>query len=262
MGRLKDASGRWLERDKERVTCLVSVVFGGLGEVGDEGGDIVGYGVCPISPEEIELSVGRALKKTKNRSAAGPDGIRYRLIKVVLDTHLGHELVEEMVYNLTQGVIPTAWREMRVVFIPKLGRDLTLAKNWRPLNHINCVWKLGEKVVVDRIQDFGGDLFHRLQFGSVRGQSAVEILYQSVIRARECINEGGSVGWGFWDVKGGFQNVVGEKVLDDLVGVEGIRGLCEWVKQWVAGRTFEVFWDRKVRGVGTSSKGVPPGCPL
>ena len=164
--------------------------------------------------------------------------------------------------NLARGVIPPAWREMRVVFIPKPGRELSLAKNWRPLNLINCVGKLGEKVVADRIQAFGGDLFHRLQFGSVKGRSAVDGLYRSVVKARRCINEGGDVGWGFWDVKGGFQNVVGGEVLSCLADVEGTRGLCGWVRQFVAGRTFEVSWDGKVRGVGSSSMGVSQGSPL
>ena len=83
---------------------------------------------------------------------------------------------------------------MQVVFIPKPGKDLTLARNWRPLNLINCVGKLGEKVGADRMQDFGGDLFHYLQFGSVKGRSAVDVLYRSVVKARRYIDEGGDVG--------------------------------------------------------------------
>ena len=60
-------------------------------------------------------------------------------------------------------------------------------------------------------------------------------------------------------MKGGFQNVVGEEVLGYLAGVEGTRGLCGWVSQFVAGRTFEVSWDGKVRGVGSLLKGVLQG---
>ena len=112
---------------------------------------------------------------------------------------------------------------MRVVFIPKPGRDLTLAKNWRPLNLINCVWKLGEKVVADRIQDYGDQLFHRLQYGLVRGRSAIDMLYRSVGKARHCMESGGCVGWCFWDVKGGFQNVVREEVLRQLWGLRERR---------------------------------------
>ena len=80
-----------------------------------------------------------------------------------------------------------------MVFIPKPGHDLTVTKSWRPLNLINYVGKLGEKVVVDRIQDFGGHLFHHLQFGSVWGRSAVDVLYRSVVKTRQCLDGGGGL---------------------------------------------------------------------
>lgn len=41
MGRLKDASGRWLERDGEKFTFLLSEVFGGSGEVGNDESEAV-----------------------------------------------------------------------------------------------------------------------------------------------------------------------------------------------------------------------------
>ena len=85
----------------------------------------------------------------------------------------------------------------------------------------------------------------------------VDVLYCSVVRARRCLDRGGGVGCGFWDVKGGFQNVVGSEVLGCLDGVTGTRGLCRWVREFVSPRRFEVSWDRAVRGVGSSSVGVP-----
>ena len=74
-------------------------------------------------------------------------------------------------------------------------------------------------MVADRIQDFGGELFHHLKFGSVRGRSAVDVLDRSVVRASRCLDIRGGLGWGFWDIKGGFQNVVGSKVLGCLDSV-------------------------------------------
>ena len=85
--------------------------------------------------------------------APGPDGIGYRLMKMVRDTRLGRELVDEVVDGLKTGEVPKAWRDMQVVLIPKPGKDLTMTKNWRPINLINCVGKLAEKVVADRIQE-------------------------------------------------------------------------------------------------------------
>ena len=175
---------------------------------------------------------------------------------------LGRELIGEVVDCLHARVIPKLWRQMRVVFIRKPRQDLTVAKNWRPLNLINCVGKLGEKVVADRIQDFSGELFHHLQYGSVRGRSAVDVLYKSVRGAHKCVDGGGSMRWGFWEVKGEFQNVVGDEVLGRLASVTGMRGLCGWVEQFVSLTEFEVSWDGKVRGVGRSTVGVPQGSPL
>ena len=87
MGRLKGSGGVWVESDEGKVRCLVSEVFGVQSD-----GARVRPGVwdqCPMSSEDLECSVRRALGKTKNGSAPGPDGISYRLIKAVKDTRLG-----------------------------------------------------------------------------------------------------------------------------------------------------------------------------
>ena len=57
MGSLKDARGRWLHGDADKVGCLVSEGFGGSG--GNRDGEVegVGRGVCPRSRGEIERSV-------------------------------------------------------------------------------------------------------------------------------------------------------------------------------------------------------------
>lgn len=46
---------------------------------------------------------------TSNKLAVGPDGISYRLIKVVRNTRLGEELVWKVASNLASGFIPLAW---------------------------------------------------------------------------------------------------------------------------------------------------------
>ena len=59
---------------------------------------------------------------------------------------------------------------------------------------INCVGKLAEKVVADRIQESGDILFHHGQYGSVKGRSAIDILYKSVTDARDCLVSKGAMG--------------------------------------------------------------------
>ena len=74
-----------------------------------------------------------------------------------------------------------------------------------------------ENVVADRLQDYGELLLHHHQVVSVRGRSAVDVLYQSVKDTTTCLEGGGSMGRAFWDVKGVFYNVRSCQVLDRVL---------------------------------------------
>ena len=206
--------------------------------------------------------VRAVLSGTKNNSAAGPDGVGYRLIEVVRDMRLGSEVMGEIVAALRDRYIADRWRDMRVVLIPNPGRDLTQTKNWRLLNLINYRGKLGEKVVADRIQEERRSLLHHQQYGSARGRSAVDVLYKSVVKVRQCLYGGGSVGWAFWDVKRGFQNVRSAEVLARMEGCGLLRCWLPWLERFMSPREIEVAWDGSVRGRGAAAKGVPQGSPL
>ena len=129
-----------------------------------------------------------------NNSATGPNRVGYRVIKAVRDTRPGAEVLGEVVAALQEWCTPDRWRDMRVVLILKLCCDLTQTKNWQPLNLINCVGKLGEKVVADMIQDKCVAVLNHQHYGSVCGGSDVDILYKSVVEARECLKP-----WAQWD---------------------------------------------------------------
>ena len=171
-------------------------------------------------------------------------------------------MLREVVAALRGGYIPARWQDMKVVLIPKPGRDLTQTKNWRPLNLINCVGKLGEKVVADGIQEEGSLILHHQQYGLVCRRSAGDVLYKSVVEARQCLEGGGSVGSAFWDIKGSFQNVQGAAVLGRLAGCGPLRCWVSWLRRFMSPTEFEVAWDGKARGKGTATKGVPQGSPL
>ena len=198
IGRLRGADRKWLESERDKVDGLVRDLFG---EEAAQVSVVVGEGAeWPYSEDKVMEWVRSTLSRTKNNSAAGPERVGYPLIKSVRDTSLGTEVLGEVVAALRGAYIPGIWRDMRVVLIPNPGRDLTQTKNWRPLNLNNCIGKVGEKVVADRIQEEGSSILHHQQYGSVCGRSAVDVLYKSVVRARRSLEGGGSVGWVFWDV--------------------------------------------------------------
>ena len=176
--------------------------------------------------EELEGKVREALQGTSNRSAPGPDGISYRFIKAVLDTKLGRELIAEVAMCLREGRIPEDWQLSKVVFIPKPSKNHQAAKGWCPINLINCIGKLVEKVVADELQMAG--LFHEGQYGRIKGRSAIEAMMRVLTRAQRAIARGGQAVWLMEDVKGGFNNVIGHEVLD-TVAKSSKKGWCKWL---------------------------------
>jgi len=201
--------------------------------------------------------VRKVLSGTSNSSVLGPDGIGYRLIKMVIGTKLGDELIKEMVENLARGRIPVEWQNSKVVIIPKPGKDHNKTKGWRPINLINCIGKLGEKVVANRLQESG--LLHSHQFGSVKRRSPTEAALRVVTKAQRCMARGGAVGWGLWDVKRGFQNVREEDVITELKKSEEGRKWIPWYREFFRAREFEMEWDGRVQGRRRTNIGAPQG---
>ena len=85
----------------------------------------------------------------------------------------------------------------------------------------------------------------------------MDILYKVVMKARQCLDGRGSVGWAFWDVKVGFQNVRSAEVLTRMKGCGPLRCWLPWLERFMSLTEFEVVWDGSVRGRGAATSGVP-----
>ena len=210
--------------------------------------------------EEMIKKVEVALSGTQNSSAPGPDGISYGFIKTIKDTTLGERVLEEVARNLIKEIISRKWQNSKVVIISKPGKDHEKTKGWRPINLINCIGKLEEKVVADGLQGCG--LLHKHQFRSVKRRLAMEAAQRTATRAQRCIAKGGVVGWGFWDIKGGFQNVKEEDVIRELEKLEEGKNWIPWIRGFFRARRFELEWEGKTRGKGKTNLGAPQGLLL
>lgn len=83
-----------------------------------------------------------------------------------------------------------------------------------------------------------------------------------MVKARRCIDGGGDAAWGFWDVKGGFQNVTRNEVLERIEMTDEGRRWKKWMSNFMVETSFAVSWDGKDRGVGKTNVRVPKGSPL
>ena len=105
---------------------------------------------------ETMTRIHRALKKTRNDNAAGPDGISWKLLKAIKDTRVGKALLEDIgqVAEMEEGSrMSEKWRELKVVMIPKPGKDHAKVKGWRPIVLANVAGKLAEKLIAEELQE-------------------------------------------------------------------------------------------------------------
>jgi hypothetical protein len=128
--------------------------------------------LAPITLEEIAT----ALSETSNKSAPGPSGQGYPLIKwaFAVDPARFTQL-----YNtcLRLGHHPVQWREATVVIVPKPNRtDPTLPKNYCPILLLECLGKLLEKIISTRLlYDINFyELVPTTQFGGRNASSTVD----------------------------------------------------------------------------------------
>ena len=65
----------------------------------------------------------KTLQKCRNRSGPGEDQISYLILKNLDRTQLSNIA---LIFNscLRTGYFPTAWKQAKVVMLPKLGKDL------------------------------------------------------------------------------------------------------------------------------------------
>ena len=114
--------------------------------------------------------------------------------------------------------------------------------------------------MVDELSQAG--LLHRHQFGSVKGRTAIDALLHDVIRVQRHLSGGGKAGWGFWDVKVGYQNVKKDMVARRLQETEEGKRWSGCISKFFRQRDFTIEWDGKIRGNGKTNLGVPQGSPF
>jgi len=216
-------------------------------------------GQQPRQPPSADTMVKlrHALKKTRNGSAPGPDGISWKLLKMISGTALGRAVLEDVGQVAETARVtrmPEKWRDMKMVMIPKPGKDHTVVKGWRPIVLANTVGKLAEKLVALELQNHE-ELWPERAFAGRKGRGAMDsVMLMAYIAEQHPV--GVIVGR---DAQSAFNTVRREHVRTIL---EGHPWLQEWVDDWLAPRQFEMEVDGQAIGKAKMTGGTPQGSPL
>jgi hypothetical protein len=95
----------------------------------------------PITDEEVT----RALADTSNKSAPGPSGVGYKLLKW---SHGARPDILTLIFNLSLDEGMHIWKHANVVILNKpLKPDYSVPKAYRPISLLECTGKLMEKII-------------------------------------------------------------------------------------------------------------------
>lgn len=99
----------------------------------------------PITPREVRDRI----RRIKNDSAAGPDGVTKEDLRGE-----GLSIALSKLFNslLLAGYYPKAWRENRTTLLPKADKDTADVKNWRPITISSMVSRVYSGLLDQRIR--------------------------------------------------------------------------------------------------------------
>ena len=200
----------------------------------------------------------KALNSTNNSSSPGPDGISYRLLKLLKHTDLGKALLHDINSYVRDGIPPN--RELTMVMVPKPGKDHRYAKGWRPIVLANTTAKVAEKIIVREIHRLPA--LHEVQYGSRPHRNATDCqaLYLSI--AERTLRSGGRATLLGKDIKSAFNNLSSKGVLSSLQEADAPDPIKRYVTNFLRPRTFDIGWEGITRGRESMNKGTIQGSPI
>ena len=180
----------------------------------------------PITPEEIQS----ALRDTSNKSAPGPSGINYKLLKWAFDaspdvfTHL---------FNLSLSTGTHVWKHATIVPVPKPNKpDYSVPKAYRPVSLMECTGKLLEKVITTRITNeisLYPDILPKNQFGSRPQHCTTDAALTLVHRIQAARKTGFHTALVLFDISGFFDHIDANRTRDILTKKGFPANLVKWI---------------------------------
>jgi len=252
-GTLKDGAGNRYETSEEKLRAFTAHNL--ITDPTEERAAVRQHRRPPST--ETMTHIQHALKKTRNSSAPGPDGISWKLLKMLKDTEIGRAVIEDagqVAERRGATRMLESWRAMKMVMIPKPGKDHTAVKGWRPIVLGNVVGKLAEKVVAIELQRHK-ELWHEQAFAGRKGRGAIDSV-MLMAHIAEKHPQGVIVGR---DAQSAFNTVRREHARHIL---RNHRWLRDWIHDWLAPRQFTMEVDGQVLGSVTMTGGTPQGSPL
>ncbi|KAJ3487744.1 hypothetical protein NLG97_g6342 [Lecanicillium saksenae] len=261
---LRKTDGSYTTSDKDRAQELLTSFFPPLPDAIEEETSRPLAAAVPM-PELTMEEIERQLNTAKDWKAPGDDGLPVAVWKQVWP------VVKNRVFTLFQaslrdGTLPSQWLHAKIIPLKKPGKeDYTTANAWRPISLLATLGKMLESVIAERlsyvVEVYG--LLPTNHFGARKKRSAEQALMvmQEYIYAawrRQYVVSAVS-----FDVKGAYNGVCKERLLQRLKARRIPDGLIRWVDTFCSNRTASIQVNGYTSEVqGLPQAGLPQGSPL
>ena len=209
---------------------------------------------------EDELSF--ACCKVKATSP-GPDLISQEVIqKVYLAQPEALFEIYATFFNL--GYHPRCWRKAKGVILKKASKpDYSIPKAYRVISLLNCLGKVLERLVARRLGALAEttDLLHPSQLGGRLRKSAIDaalLFYNNIQQQKRKQKITTTI---FLDIKGAFDHVSKNKLLEAMRDQGLPCCLLAWTKSFLEERVLQLCFDGQTEEPQEISTGTPQGSP-
>jgi ribonuclease P/MRP protein subunit RPP40 len=179
-----------------------------------------------------------ALRNARN-SNSSPDGILYRLLKVISSLII-EPLCTVFRHSLAEGAFPDVWKKATVIALYKGKGSRSLPECYRPISLCHCLGKLLETVIHSQLIDFINDnqLACNKQHGFTAGRSTLTNLLASETIIANITSAHHPYDILSFDFEKAFDKAPHRRVIDAVAAL-GIGGsaLC-WLNSFLSKRTF------------------------
>ena len=154
---------------------------------------------------------------------------------------------------------PSKWKYGKIVAIPKLGKDQSNPKNYRPISLLSNFGKIFERIILNRLIDFENEneIFIPQQFGFRSNHSTVQQILRITEFATRNFNLNKSTGLVLLDIEKAFDSVWHEGLIYKLNKLKFPLHYIKMIQSFLSDRKAFV----EIEGHSSEAFEIPAGVP-
>ena len=216
-------------------------------------------------PDLDDTEVKRAIFSSSAKKAPGPDQVGFLLIQKAYQTI--PDIFNKVYKTLFRdGVHPNCWKESIGIILSKPNKpDYTIPKAYRVISLLNCLGKVLEKLFASRLAYLAntGNLLNSTQLGGRKQRSAVDTALLLLHYIQQHKKGSSSITTTvLLDIKGAFDHVKEDKLLQILHELQLPDNLISWVSSFLTNRKIQLAFEGQIQQLVDLNIGVPQGSPI